>query len=914
MRSDSVARLSRSKRRHIALVGLVTATVWVALSCFVAPSATAELGVIPTGEPGGFISETATTNAGAPADDTVSFDLNPQPVGGVDGGLLKDVVVDFPPGLIGNPEAVPKCTTLQTPGFIEPQCPVASQVGTVDLRAGIIPGLTVPLGAVPLYNMVTPKGVLADFGFIISASGVPEHITASLRPGDYGVRVTTRNASQFLSISGVTAHVWGVPADPVHDAQRCPTINLDDLFLCDGTDDQSKPHSSGAPRKPFFVNPTSCGGALLTTVSVSAWADRNVFASASTAAPAMTRCDRLSFDPGVEVSPDTTRPDAPTGLSVDLTLPQSDNPDGLASAHLKDAVITLPEGLTVNPSSADGLGACTDGQLQLGNDSDPTCPESAKIGTAQLDTPVLAEPVEGSVYLGSQRGDQLLRLFLVLKSDQYGLLVKLRGNVDPDPVTGRLTTTFVDNPQLPFGRLHLRFKSGPRAPLATPTGCGATTAFAQLTSWGGQQAAPADGLSIDCPGMTGFAPAFTAGLKSSTAGAYSPFVLRVDRQDGQEFIDGIDVRLPTGLLAKIKDVPLCSDADASAGTCPGGSRVGTATVGAGPGPTPFFLPGSVSLTKGYKGAPYGLSIAVRAIAGPLDLGMVVVRQAVFIDPVDAHITVKSDPLPTILKGIPLRLRTVGVAVDRPTFMTAPTSCARKQIRAGLHSQQGHTAAVAAPFQASDCQALPLRPRTTMRLTGRREMSNGRHPGLDVTLEQARGQAHMRKVQATLPLSLALDPDNANALCEFEDGLKSSCPARSIIGRATAVSPLLNHPLTGAVYFVKGIRFGPNGRRIRTLPTLLVQLRGELDVDLRAKSTVSRGRLVTTFEPVPDAAISRFHLQLKGGKGGILTVTNVRSLCGTKPVTALAIDGQNGKQADQAVPMKPACAATKRRGK
>jgi hypothetical protein len=301
-----------------------------------------------------------------------------------------------------------------------------------------------------------------------------------------------------------------------------------------------------------------------------------------------------------------------------------------------------------------------------------------------------------------------------------------------------------------------------------------------------------------------------------------------------------------------------------------------------------------------------LAIAVRAVAGPFDLGTVVVRQAAFVDPRTADIRVPSDPLPTIIEGIPLRVRSVRVNVDRPGFIVTPTSCAEKRLAAQLHSQQGSTAAVSTRFQATECHALPFKPAMSMRLTGRTETKVGRHPGLHVTMKERRGHANLRQLAVHLPLSLALDPANANALCEYDDGQAVRCPKASIIGSVKAVSPLLPKPLAGPVYFVKGVRFGKDGRRIRTLPTLLMTLRGDIAIDVRASASVKDKKLVSTFTGLPDAALSRVDVSLKGGKGGILTVTGSKSLCAGRQVADVKMDGHNGRRADRLTPMATPC--------
>lgn len=835
-------------------------------------------------------------------------------------GQVKTLQVDLPPGLVGNPTGTPtKCTTdlLFNNVNTSYDCPNSSQIGTVDVYyAGFLPNTILPPDpvALPLYNMEPPPGKPADFAF--APLGVPVHLIPSVRTGgDYGITVTGSDLSQQLGVVGGKVTLWGVPADSSHDAARiCPGVPIS------GSDPSPVGCSTDAGPTAFITMRSNCSsGPAPTTLHAAPWhapADfriRSFSQDTNGAATAVTGCERVPFEPRVSVQPTTNLPDSPTGLAIDLTMPTEglDSPSGLAQAPLRRAVVTLPEGMTVSPSAADGLKSCAPPQVGLANDAVPSCPAQSKIGTVEIDTPLLDRPLQGGIYLASQQDNpfgSLLAMYLVAEGP--GVVVKLAGRVTLDQTTGRLSTSFDNAPQFPFSSLRVRLDSGPRAPLATPTDCGPKTVTADLTSWTGQSSATlADSFSIVCPGMSGFAPAVTANLTQPLGGTFSPFALRVQRPDAQEFLDGLAVDLPSGLLAKIRGVQLCGTASASTGTCPESSRIGTITVGAGPGPHPFFLKGSVSLTEGYKGGEYGLSIAVPAIAGPLNLGVVTVLAAVFVDRGDAHVRVVSDPIPTILQGIPLRLRTMQVDVDRPRFMKAPTSCSEKSVVAVLHSQQGTSVRVPVAFRVGGCKGLAVTPRMSLGLTGRRQTRVGRHPGLEVTVSQPAGQANLKRVSVKLPLTLALDPANARGLCEYEAGQRVACPASSVIGSARAISPLLNKPLTGSVYFVKGIRFGPNGRVIRTLPTLLLPLRGEIGVDLRGKSTVDGGRLVSTFSNIPDATISRVDLSLRGGKGGILAVTN-HSLCGRKQIADAEIDGHNGKRADRPIAMHTPCTAAR----
>lgn len=827
---------------------------------------------------------------------------------------VEHIRVDLPAGFIGDPSATPvRCTEAQ---LMNATCPASSQVGITALTLGSFFPVQV-YGNV--YNMEPPPGSPASFAFL--ALGVPVHLNARVRTeGDYGVTVDVNHVNQGVPLLKSSLTLWGVPADPSHDPYRGSCLSQD--F---GTSLGNCP--TDAPRKPFLTNPTDCStGPVRTHLWVRSWTGETDTSFFDTHLPPPNQatlvgpegCELLDFDPSLTMRPTTSAAGSPSGYTVDLNLPQNDNPDGLAEAHLKKAVVTLPAGVTISPSAADGLQGCSDSQIALKSSGDPACPDASKIGSVQIKTPLLSDPMDGDVYLGTQVSDdpasgKMYRIFLVAKGP--GVLVKLPGSIVPDPNTGQLTATFDNNPQLPFSSLHLEFKGGPRAALVNPTTCGTKTTTAELSSWSGKTVTSSSSFEITgCGDANTFAPGFTAGSANPAAGRFSPFVVGFTRSDADKEFQGLTVKLPRGLLAKVKGVPLCPDAQAAAGTCDPASRVGSATVGAGPGASPFFLTNQpVYLTGPYKGGPYGLAVVIRAVAGPFDLGTVVVRQSVRVDPNDASLTVVSDPFPTILKGVPLKIRRVDVNVDRPGFTTTPTSCAAQQVTGTLSAVDGTTAAVASRYQAADCASLPFRPKMAMRLTNKSQTTDGKHPGLDVLVTQGAGQANLKKAVVALPLSLALDPANSqsDALCSFTDGLNVRCPVSSEIGTAEAVSPLLNKPLYGKVYLVKGLRLNKKGQLIRTLPTLLIPLRGEINLDLRATSEVdSEGRLVTTFANIPDAALSGFRLQLRGGKKGILVVTGKQNLCRGKQVADVQTDGQNGKARDFAVTMQTPCANAK----
>jgi len=897
---------------------------------------------------------TAVTQAGAHPDGTVSFEFKPvSTVPGAAGpypdGNAKDISVDLPPGLVGNPEVTPKCAQSL---LVFGACPISSQVGIVEIRlsqsttAGssqnplacsfqpngtTFPQFSLPAPApggnrcrFPIFNLVPAKGQTAAFGFQyypgISILIVPKVRTS----GDYGLSMTISSIDQQPAVSASTVTLWGVPGDPKHDPFRFRPISPAAFNILPGA-----AWPSDLPIEPFVTNPTSCDGSQpRTTIDATSWQKPAETQSAEMLSPPVTGCDQVPFDATAAITPTSTAVDSASGLAAEITTPQSSDPGVLGTANLKKTVVTLPEGVSVNPSASSGLEGCTDAQIALHSDDEPTCPDGSKVGTAEVTTPLLPQPdgpgtpnLSGDVFLGTPDckpcGDadaasgRMLRLFLVLRNDDRGLLVKIAGSSTADPKTGRLVATFDDNPQVPFEDLHVQLKGGSHGVLGMPEQCGTAGGSTVLTPYtangGGVERTSDSSFSVDGDCSGGFSPTLAAGMSSAAAGGSGTFTFDLARNDGQQRFAGLTATLPTGLLARVRDVPLCAEPQAAAGACPAASRVGTVTAGAGSG-DPFYLPGTASLAGPYKGAPYSLVVAVPAVAGPFDLGVVVVRQALVVDPVDAHVTVVSDPFPTILAGVPLRIRRVRVEVDRPGFMVNPTDCSAKTVAAHLLSTRDARTTLGSPFQATGCDGLPLAPALKLQLLDSRQTRDGGHPGLEAVLTQRPGEANLRSAEVTLPLSMALDPDNAESdtLCSYEDGLKVNCPESSVIGTATAVSPLLKAPLKGKVYFVKNVRFNAKGVAIRTLPTLLIPLRGEVALDLRATSDVRGNALVNTFPTIPDAAISSFHLTLNGGKKGILVVTHDQDVCRGTQRAFMVAQGQNGKRSDEPIPIATPC--------
>jgi hypothetical protein len=796
-------------------------------------------------------------------------------------GNVKDVHVDLPVGLSVNPEATPKCTTAQLEASA---CPADSAVGTnyITTVSGVVKA---PI-ATTVYNMVQPEGMPARFGMTVPVVGGQIYL-------DGGVAWDSDYHESF-TISNIT------DAIPLYETRLVFNGRAGD-----GT---------------FITMPSGCTGPARTGLQVDSHQAPGKYLSYSTLTPIGAHgCEDLPFSPTVGVAVDTRVAGAPAGVTIDVGLPHNPNgTDQPDTATLRDAHVTLPAGMTLNPSAANGLQGCTDAQLGKGTDRAVACPAASAIGTVDFETPVLpAGALKGTVYLGQpldsnpQSGDEY-RIFLDAESPRYGVSVRLVGHVVADPTTGQLTASFSDNPQVPVSLVRVALRGGDRATLVNPPACGKATISGRFTSWGGQSATATNAVTIDqgCERAGSFAPGLDASVSDTRAGASPSFALGVTRPDGDQALQRIDASLPPGLLAKPAGIPLCGDSQAAAGTCPETSRIGSIDVSAGAGPSPFALSGRVYLTGPYAGGPYGLSIVVPAVAGPFDLGLVVVRASVQLDRNDAHVRVLSDPLPTILDGVPLLLRSAKVTIDRRDTMRNPTSCAPLQIGATLTSIASLTASPTAPFMATGCDKLAFSPKAKIALTGATQTTNGKHPGVDSTVTQAPSQANIQQVQVTLPLALALDPGNAQSLCEFADGLRGECPQSSVIGSATARTPLLDHPLSGKVYFVKGVRTDPKtGRQIKTLPTLLVQLRGDIALDLRATTAVdAKSRLVTTFDPIPDAAVSSFRLTLAGGKHGILVVTNHNGVCTGAQKAALVATGHNGKRDTSTVTLDTPCAA------
>jgi hypothetical protein len=850
---------------------------------------------------GTFVDPVFTRQAGGHPDLTVAFKVHANPDGAPAEGV-RDVDVDLPKGLVGNPTGVPACrpADLVHPRFGGADCAMGAQVGVAEIVGWASGGRSqVTVG---VFNIAHGPDVPARFGF--NYSGVIGLVTARVRPGDYGISSGSFAISQGEAIEAVRLTIWGVPADASHDWLR--QDHVQQIFGNVFNVPQPFRLKTEAPRVPFLTSTPACTDEPLAfTIRGDSWEHPGAFDTKVVTADEdgtpflMEGCERVPFKPSVDVRPLAHAADGPTGLNVDLRVPQPQDPDGVASAHVRRVNVTFPEGVSVSPSSAAGLGACAPSEIGLGTNDPPSCPASSKLGTITVDTPLLADPLVGDVILAKQNDNpfgSLIAMYIAIKGP--GFYLKLPGKIDLDPVTGRVSASFDNTPQLPFSRMQVDFNGGSQAPLATPTACGTYSTHVDVTSWNSDAPVGLDSpMTVDqnCAAKP-FAPSFSAGTANPLAGQFSPFSFSLTRADGMPFLSQITTALPSGLLADIGSVAQCGADAAAAGSCPADSKIGSTSVLSGPGAQPLGLSGNVYLTGPYKDAPFGLSIAVPTAgqAGPFDLGTVVVRAGIYVDR-KGLVTVKSDPLPTIIDGIPLRLRQVNVTIDRPNFTFNPTSCAKQSVFGSFQALGGGSSDQSVAFQPGGCGDLDLKQKLAFKLTGKSSTKDGSHPGVDATLTSAGGGANVSKVEVKLPLSLALDPDNAQGLCKPEQRLALSCPKSSIVGTATAVS-VLPHPLTGPVYFVEGLRKTASGRTVRTLPKLWIPLTGDgVTIDADADSNVdSSNRLVTTFHDIPDAPLESVRLKINGGKHGILVVSGTRGTCGPDLTLDSRFTGYNGE--------------------
>jgi len=847
---------------------------------------------------------------------------------------LKTVRVDLPVGLSVNPGATARCP-LETFEAGAAGCPDGSKVGESAVTASLL-GLptppTAPLTKVPVYNVIPPPGEPARFGLELIDNEV--FLEADVAwDGDYH--------------EGFTIDVPQV-------ADLEPLIKgliLKNRLVFDGR----------AGDGTFITTPSTClgeatpgpsGSAYSTFLLASSYAEeanpafhfpqdaRPAFESPIPPGTSPKECGTIPYDPAIDVDPGTAATDSPAGATVDVDVPHILGKDAQDSANTRTAQVSLPVGMGLNPSAANGLQTCSDEQFGKGTRSAVFCPAASKIGTVRIESPPLPEgTLDGDVYAGAQLSrdplsGRLYRIFVRAQSPRYGVDVRLVGNVSADPRSGQLTTTFAENPQVPFTSFELDFDDGSRAVLSSPPTCGPSPATTQMTPWSGNPpmtptdpivltSAPGGGACAKTLAERPFTPGFGARPQGTGAGAFSPFSLEIARGDGQQEVKGVDVTLAPGMSGKLAGIPYCPEpaiaaAAANSGTaekasssCPAKSLVGSAAVTAGTGSSPLHIDGKVFLSGPYRGAPLSLAAVTPATAGPYDLGTVVVRVALFVDPETVQVRAVSDPIPHVFGGAQLSIRSVDVNVDRKDFTLNPTSCeplASSGVLSGGGADPASQAAfsafpVSTPFQTSACERLGFRPKLSTRLLGGRKTTRrAQHPKFRAVLVARPGDANIGRAALTLPHSQFLDQGHIRTICTRVQLAAGNCPKAAIYGYARAQTPLLDEELAGPVYLTSSNH---------ELPDLLVDLRGQVNVRLRGVISAAKARIKTVFNAVPDVPVSKFVLTMKGGKRGLLV--NSRDLCARPSFSFLSFKAQNGKKLrKKKLPLRvPACRKAKR---
>jgi hypothetical protein len=844
-----------------------------------------------------------TQAAGHPNFGITDFRLNtfPQPptseAGGFPTAFIHEIVVDTPEGLSVNPEAAAQCTELQ---LKTGKCPSTAIVGTNYLTvAGQSPvaNKCAPAGecvqvrvALPVYNLVPDPGGPSTVGFMTEAG--PTLIVGSLDPVDQHVTFT------------IHAHDPGPTSPPIIESRLVFNGKAGNGTYLTMPSNCAGPQTSFlhlvSPGPPFEATQTSTEAKYETPTGA-------------------TGCALVPFKPTIGVATQGGAVDSPEATTVTVGIP-FDPTEAIANSYLKTAKVTLPEGMGLNPASANGLVACTDAQFAKGTDDPITCPAASKIGSVEVQTPSLpVDSLTGAVYVGEPKssnpttGEQF-RIFIHVDSTRYGVNVRLIGNVFPNLDTGQLTAVVAENPQATFQSFKLHLNGGAKGTLTSPPTCGPNTTVTEMTPWSGtpDQNKPTSTFTLTslpdggaCPATLGqrpFSPGYTVKSDSSQAGAYSPLKVNVARTDGQQELKAVNVTLPKGLSGKLAGIPYCSEAAmaaaaASSGTaqaanysCPAASQIGTTTTAAGSGSGPIKIAGRAFLAGPYKGAPLSMVVITPGVAGPYDVGTVVVRVALNVNPTTAQVNAVSDLIPNVFGGVKLDIRSVDVNVDRDQFMVNPTNC-EGQTAGGTINGGGSNPADPAAFSsatvsdlyaASGCGSLGFKPKLFTKLTG--PTKRAKNPRIRAVLEARNGDANISRTALTLPHALFLDQSHINTVCTRVQLASQTCPSGAQYGQAEAVSPLLADPLKGPVYLVSS-----NNK----LPDLVADLRGQVNIQLHGVISSKNGGLKTVFDSVPDVPVKKFILEMQGGKKSLLV--NSTNLCSKKQTAILNIKGQNGKQ-------------------
>jgi hypothetical protein len=876
--------------------------------------------------------------------------------------LPKDLSFNWPPGLIGNPTSFPQCTDTQFYKSVDSgganACPPQSAVGVATVTVNEPSTAEVAQLTVPLFNMVPRRGEPARFGFNVVEANAPVVIDTAVRTGgDYGVTVSSQNITQTAALLSSQVTVWGVPGDPRHNRQRGWACLAESrggsieapLVPCSSTATEAEQHPPA-----FLSMPTSCTGPMTSTVLGDSWSNPLPAAAfptlASSSLPALEGCGRLPFNPSITVTPEKSSASTPSGLSVDVHVPQeqSSNANGLAEAMPKDITVALPPGVTVNPAAGNGLASCPESLAGFTGFADfqgaqsatftetlPSplepgtnfCADASKVGTVKIKTPILPNPIEGSVYLATQNANpfgSLIALYLIAEDPVSGVLVKLVGETKLTE-GGQNIATFANNPQAPFEDAEVRFFGGERAPLSTPTRCGPYTSTASLTPWSGNAAASASSTFNITSGLGGgpcpaatlpFAPSLSAGTQNINAGAFSPLSTTISRGDGQQAMQSVKLQMPAGLEGTLTGVALCPEANANAGSCSSASLIGESTVSAGVGNSPVTVEGGrVYLTEKYAGSPFGLSIVSPVKAGPFDLehdtanpanqpacDCLVVRAKIDVNPITAQLTVTTDAsgphaIPQIIDGIPVQIKRVNVTVNREHFTFNPTSCAPALITGTILGYEGGAQPVSSTFQAANCATLKFAPKFAVATSAHTSKANGASLAVKLTYPSAAPgtYANLVKVKVSLPKQLPSRLTTLQKACVAAvfDANPTNCPKESIVGHAKVLTPVLPVPLEGNAYFVS--------HAAESFPDLTIVLQGYgITVELVGSTQIKDGITTNTFKATPDVPFSSFELNLPQGKFSALAAN--ANLCASKLAMPTEFTAQNGALISQSTPI------------
>ena len=902
------------------------------------------------------------TQAGAhPYQQTLTFALPTQSFG-IDmsnAGHARDIYVELPRGMGGSPAATPRlCSEVQLTGA--EGCPASSQVGTVNFTT-LVGNENIGIASNNLYNMVPPPGSAAELATDLADGGIFLHALVGLRTGDdYGIEAATHDVLALGTepIFGVQAQVWGDPSGAAHDRIRgdCPA-------------GEPKKCEVPQQETPLLTMPGECPHSPLPfRLLADSWENPAEEVQALDEAPEVTGCEALEFEPEIRSRPTTSLTDSPSGLDFTLHQPTEEpRPEplqGHAPAILRDATVRFPAGMAVNPSQAAGLGACSEAQIGfLGAEEGALrfskapqgCPDAAKIGTVEAASPALVarnpqhevergpegnpvlEVLHGSVFVAEPFANpfgSLVAVYLAVEDEKTGIVAKLAGKGELDPSTGQITTRFRENPEQPIEDIRVRLFGGPRGSLTTPPACGPHATETELTPWSapeGKSAAPSDSFTASASPLGGPCPAsepampnaprLSAGTLSPSAGKFSPLLFKVSREDGTQRLGRLEATLPAGLSAKLAGVGECPEADIARAksreaplkgaleqanpSCPASSEVGTVTAAAGSGPTPYYTQGRAYLAGPYKGAPVSVVAIAPAVAGPFDLGTVVVRSAAYLDPATAQVRVLSDPLPQLIDGIPLDVRSVAVRAERPSFSLNPTSCDEKAFGGSVLSSLGQAAPVSERFQAGGCKALPFKPKLSVRLSG--PVHRGGHPSLKSVFTAKPGEANTARISFALPSSEFIDQAHFRTICTRVQYAAAQCPAGSIYGHVRATSPLLGYPLEGPIYLRSSSH---------KLPDVVLALRGPawqpIALDVAGRVDSVNGGLRVRFETVPDAPLTKAVVTMQGGKKGLFQ--NSTNICKGTHRATLKLDAQSGKVHDTQPKLVAQCGKKGKKGK